>query len=523
MPQWISGAEAIAKIRTGDHVCLIGNINLLEPETILHELEQSYITSGTPRDLTVSFPVFIGSEEGKGIDHLAHEGLVKRLIGGSYASMMPNRKMNELIVANQVEAYNIPMGSLYNLLRDTGAGKPGLVTGVGLNTFADPRYGGGKLNERTQEELCEVVKLNGGEWLFYPRLKVNVAIIRATSADELGNLSLEKEPTSQGILAIAMAARNNGGIVIAQVRRKIARGSIHPKMVTVPSKLVDYLVLDERDEAIVQSHPGSVMGEFRQPIETRRPIPLDHRKVIMRRALFEFRQGDFVNLGFGIPAGLPAVAHEENLLDDIRFTIEHGPIGGVPGWTGVFGVSMNPDLILDSTQVFDLYDGGLLDMTCLGMGEVDRFGNVNNHKFKHIIAGTGGFNDIIYATPKIVLAGTFTVGGLKTEIRDGKLIIVQEGKFRKFNREIEGITLNAKEALGKKQRVMYVTERAVFELSEDGLVLTEAAPGIDVESQILGLLDFPVAVSPELRTMNPRIFRPEPMRVRLTRTGCECV
>jgi propionate CoA-transferase len=207
MFQWVSGAEAITKIKSGDHVCLIGNINLLEPETILHELEQSFLTSGAPRDLTVTFPIFIGSEAGKGIDHLAHVGLAKRLIGGSYASMMPNRKMNELIFANQVEAYNVPMGSLYKLLKNTGAGQPGLLTGVGLHTFADPRYGGSKLNETTTEDLCEVMNIDEQEWLFYRRLKVDVAIIRGTSVDELGNISLEREPTTQGILATAMAAR----------------------------------------------------------------------------------------------------------------------------------------------------------------------------------------------------------------------------------------------------------------------------------------------------------------------------
>lgn len=443
MSKLVSGKEAVKKISSGDSVCFIGNLNLLEPETILYELEQSYQNFGTPRDLTVMFPVFLGSAEGRGADYFSHEGMVKRVVGGSFSSMLPNRKLNDLIAGNKVEAYNLPMGTFYNLLKATGAGQPGILTGVGLHTQIDPRQCGGCLNNAPKNAFVEVMELDGKQWLYYRRLKVDVAVIRGTSADEHGNISLEDEPTSQGILATALAAKNNGGIVIAQVRRKIKSGSVHPRLVMVPGRIVDYIVIDERDEAQISRHPGSVLGNFRQPVELREPPVLDQRKVILRRILSELKRGDLVNLGFGIPAGLPAVIVEENLLEHITFSIEHGSIGGVPGWTGVFGVAMNPDLVLDSTDAFDLYTGGMLDITCLGMGEVDRHGNVNNHKFKHIVSGTGGFNEIIYSTKKIVLAGTFTVGGLKTSISGGKITVVQEGRNKKFIPAIEGVTLNA--------------------------------------------------------------------------------
>jgi propionate CoA-transferase len=519
----VSGNEAVSKIKSGDHVCVIGNLNLLETETILHELEQSFLKSGSPQNLTVMFPVFIGTVEGRGVDHFSPPGMLKRVIGGSFCSMLPNRKLNEMINNNQVEAYNIPMGSFYNLLKNTGAGQPGLFTGVGLKTQADPRYNGGRLNDFTSEDIVEIKELDGKEWLYYRRLKVDVAVIRGTSVDEIGNISLENEPTSQGILATAMAAKNNGGIVIAQVRRKIQRGSVHPRLVMVPGQLVDYVVLDERDEDEVQKHPQSVLGNIREPIEKKGESPLDQRKIILRRAAMELRKNDLVNLGFGVPAEFPSVAVEENILDDIQFTIEHGPIGGVPGWSGVFGVAVNPDLILDSTDVFDLYAGGMLNLTFLGMGEVDQYGNVNNHKFKHIVAGTGGFNDIIHQTPVILLGGTFTAGGLKTEVADGKLIIHQEGKHKKFNPSIEGITLNADEARRKKQRVLYITERAVFELGERAIRLIEIAPGIDLQRHILDNLDFRIEIAEDLKVMDSRIFEPGNMGIRITENGCEFV
>jgi len=515
MFQIVSGEAAVAKIKSGDHLCIVGNLNLLEPETILYELEQSFLKSGGPRNLTVLFPVFLGSMEGRGLDYFAHEGFVRRLVGGSFASMLPNRKMNELIFNNKVEAYNLPMGSFYSLLKNSGGGQPGLFTGVGLHTFADPRHTGGRLNEITTEDIVEVVNLDGREWLHYKKLRIDVAIIRGTSVDEKGNISLENEPTTQGIFATALAAKENGGIVIAQVRRKITSGSVHPRLVMVPGKLVDFVVLDERDESQVSCYPQSVMGGVRQPVEQTEVLPLDHRKVILRRILMELKKSYLINLGFGIPANLPSVALEEGVLKDLQFCIEHGPVGGIPGWTGVFGVAMNPDMILESTMVFDLYGAGMLDISCLGMGEVDRHGNVNNHKFKNIIAGTGGFNDIVYRTPRIILAGTFTAGGLKTAIEDGKLRIQQEGKHKKFIPEVEGITLSAALAREKKQRILYVTERAVLELGDRGVRLIEYAPGVDVDRDIRGVLDFDLDISPELKEMDPRIFQNGPMGVEL--------
>lgn len=514
MAVFIKGKEAAEKIKNGDSVCVIGNISMLEPETILYEIEQQFLEKGTPRDLTLLFPVFIGSMENRGIDYFAHEGMVKRAIGGSYASMGPNRRFNDLIFENKVEAYHLPMGPFYKLLQNTGAGQPGLFTEVGLHTSADPRMGGGRLNEATKENIVQVKDLDGREWLYYPRLPVDVSIIRGTSADEKGNIYLENEPTSQGILAIALAAKNNGGIVIAQVRRKVRSGTIHPKLGAVPGKLVDFVVLDERDEAQVSHHEATTYTEQKEQIE-KREMPLTHRKVILRRMLLELWENAFVNLGFGIPAQLPALAVEEGVAENLEFTIEHGPIGGLPGWDGTFAVSVNPEMILDSTNIFDVYTCGMLDISCLGMGEADRFGNVNNHKFKNMIAGAGGFNDITYKTPKILFGGTFTAGGLKTEVSGGTIKILQEGRNRKLASGIEGITFNAQDARKRGQTVKYITERAVFELGDRGLVLKEIAPGIDLKRDILDLLDFEVEIAEDLVRMDERIFKEEVMGISL--------
>lgn len=514
MARFISGREAAQLIKSDSNVCIIGNISLLEPETILFEIEKRFLEEEEPRNLTILFPVFIGSMEDRGIDYFAHEGMVKKSIGGSYASMGPNKKFNDLIFQNKVEAYDIPMGSFYKLLEATGSGQPGLFTKVGLNTHADPRIAGSKLNEVTKEDIVKVVNVEGEEYLFYPRLKVDVSIIRGTSADEKGNVYLDNEPTSQGIFDIALAAKNNGGIVIAQVRRRVKFGTINPKLGLVPGKLVDYVVIDERDEAIVSHHEPSTYSERKERIEAK-PLPFNHRKIVLRRMLLELKRNNLVNLGFGIPAQLPTLAVEEGVNNDITFTIEHGAIGGVPGFDGTFAVSVNPEVILDSRNIFDLYTCGMLDATCLGMGEADMYGNVCNHKFKNMIAGPGGFNDITYRTPKIIFGATFTAGGLVTSIQDGKLEIVKEGRIPKFSSKIESITYNAFDGIKKGQEVLYITERAVFRLVEGGIELIEMAPGIDLDRDIRSLLDFELKISPSLKLMDPRIFKDDLMKIEI--------
>lgn len=507
MTKVITAAQAARLIPDSANLCISGNLSILEPESVLYELEQRFLRENAPRELTLFFPVFIGSMAGRGIDYFAHPGFVKRLVGGSYASMGPNRQMNEMIFHNQVEAYNVPMGSFYKLLECTGAGQPGLFTAVGLHTHADPRLTGGRLNEVTKEDIVEVRELDGQEWLYYRRLKLDVAVIRGSCADEYGNISLEDEPTMQGTYDMALAAKNSGGIVIAQVRRRCLSGSVHPRLMTVPSQLVDYIVLDERDEAQVQNYPKAILGTGREPLDAGMGDPLNHRKVIVRRLALELRKNALVNLGFGIAVGLPRLAAEEGILDQVHFTTEHGSIGGAPGWTGIFAASANPEIVMDSPRIFDMYTAGLLDMTCLGMAEADRFGNVNNHKFKNMIAGAGGFNDITYKTPKVLFAGTFSVSGLKTQVGGGELKILQEGRINKLCRSIEGITFNAGDALKKGQQVLYITERAVFELGPQGLVLKEIAPGIDLKTQILDRLDFDLTVDTDLKQMDERIFR----------------
>lgn len=507
----ITGEEAVKKIHSGDNICIAGNLNLLEPETILYEIEKSFLNNKTPSNLSIFTPVFIGNKEGHGFDYFSHIGMVKRIVSGSYVSMGPNKKMNDLIFNNEVEAYNLPMGSFYSLLRASGANNPGLFTKVGLNTFFDPRQNGGRLNSITKNDIVQVQEIDGDEWLFYPKLKIDVSIIRGTSTDEFGNISLENEPTSQGVFSTALAAKANGGIVIAQVKRKVNNGSIHPKLVTVPSFMVDYVVVDEREDDNVLDNKESTYSNIRQIIDKKEKMELTHRKAILRRIAMELNKGDLVNIGFGITGGLAEIAVEENFIDDITFSTEHGSVGGVPGWTGVFGVAMNPDVILDSNSVFDMYTAGLLDITCLGMGQVDNYGSVNNHKFSNMIAGCGGFNDIIYKTKTICFGGTFTAGGLETEINNGQIKILKEGKHKKFLPKIEGVTFNAENALKIGQKVLYVTERCVFELHDQGLKLIEIAPGISLEKDILNLLDFEIEIDENLKLMDSRIFNEESM------------
>jgi acyl CoA:acetate/3-ketoacid CoA transferase len=508
-PRFLTAEEAVALVGDGAHLSIEGSGGgLLEPAALLAALGRRFRETESPRDLTVSHTTGIGDREGSGMDYLAQPGLIRRVVAGNWG-MAP--RMSELALEGAFEAYNFPQGVMAQLYREVTAGRPGLVTHVGIGTFCDPRLEGGRLNERTTEELVEVVEVAGSEWLFYPAFPIDVCFIRATTADDQGNLTFEQEAARLESLAIAQATHNLGGLVIAQVKLRATGGTLDPRDVVVPGILVDAVVVtpDQRQVDTHEYNPGFA-GATRVALSSLPPFPLDQRKVVARRAIREIHDGDVVNLGVGIADGVAAVAAVEGYLDLITLTIEQGIVGGVPARGVIFGVATNPDAILDQPSQFDFYDGGGLDTTFLGFAQIDRDGNVNVSKFGDRLIGTGGFVNISQNARIVVFCGTFTAGGLEAVPDDGQLNLVREGRNRKFVEQVEQITFNGAEASSRGQRVIYVTERAVFELGEHGLRLCEVAPGIDVTEHVLALLPFEVDAS-NYRLMDPRIFRPDPL------------
>ena len=504
-PMICTPAEAAQLIPDGGTVALCGCLSMLEPDTVARGVEARFLQDGHPRDLTVIHPVMVGSRKGSGINRFAHDGMMRRVIGGSF-SIFADYEITGMIKQNRVEAFNLPIGTILHWLRESGAGRPGLFTGVGLQTYVDPRVEGGRANEAAKGSLSEVVRMAGHEWLFYPSLKVDAAIIRGTSADPQGNISIEHEPASLGIYALAVAAKHAGGKVIAQVKRRVEAGSVHPRLTVVPGRLVDAIVVDPDQPQMVVGERPELTGEIRALLQPD-PIPFSISVAIAKRAMQEIRDGQLVNLGYGVPAMIPALGFAERLHERVAFSIEHGPVGGLPDGMATFGPSANPNMLMDSTFVFDLYDAGLLDVTVLGLAQADRDGNVNVSKFAHMAPGSGGFCNICHQTKKIVFCGTFTTGGLQEEILDGRLVIRKEGKVKKFVSQVEQITLSGKAALEKGQEILYVTERGVFRLTASGLALIETAPGIDPAKDIQAQMEFPLAIPPSVPFLDPAIFR----------------
>ncbi len=516
--------EAVKLIKDGDTVTICGIIGALVPEKILAALEERYLKTGSPRNLTAVFPVAVGDVyDLPGADHLAHEGLLKRVISGSYVTApasAPPPKLVDLIYKNKVEAYNFPMGVLMHLHREIAAHRPGLITQVGLRTFVDPRLEGAKMNMVTQEDLIELLNLHGQEYLFYKSFPISVAIIRGTTADELGNIAMEHEGSFSIVLTQAMAAHNWGGKVIAQVKRITTPGKLNPQLVKIPGIMVDAIVIDEEQkQATGITYDPAVSGEIRKSLRQIEPPPLTIEKVAARRALMELGQGDIVNLGFGIPSLVSPVAVEEELINKIFFTIEHGAIGGIPLAGLQFGAALNPEAIIESTAQFDFLTGGGIDAAIMAFAEVDGMGNVNVSRLQqtpHVLSGAGGFIDILHKVRRIIFCGTFTAGGIEAEIREGKLSLKKEGKIIKCVRHLQHRTFDAQFALEKGQEVIYITERAVFRLRPAGLVLTEIAPGVNLDQDIRGRVNFDLKVSPNLALMDERLFKKEVMGLKYT-------
>ena len=480
--------EAIAAIPSGATVAVGGFVGAGHPELLTTALERRFLKTGTPRDLTLYYCAGQGDRGERGLNRLAHKGLIKRVIGGHW-NLAP--KLGALALANEIEAYNFPQGVLSVLLREIAAKRPGLITQIGLNTFIDPVQSGGRINARTTEPLVERIELDGQTWLRYKPVPIHVGLIRATHADARGNLSMEREGLISEVLPIAQAAKNHGGIVIAQVE-SIVDHIADPKSVRVPGILVDYVV--ESGGAQHDQTFGTVFTEdfvktghaaFALPA-----MPFSERKIIGRRALREIRAGDIVNLGIGLPESVAMVAAETGRLSEFTLTVESGPTGGVPASGLSFGCSHFPEAIIDQPAQFDFYDGGGLDIGVLGAVEVDAEGSVNVASFAGRFAGVGGFVNIAQCAKRLVFCLTLRAGELDVAMENGRLTIVKEGRHPKFVRAIQHVCFHGPTAVARGQEVLYVTERAVFRLTTRGLQLIEVAEGIDLQKQVLDQMQF---------------------------------
>ena len=501
--------EAVALIRDGATVATSGLVGAAHAEALTAAIERRFKTSGGPRDLTLLYAAGQGDGKTRGLNHLAHEGLIKRVIGGHWG-LAPG--LGRMAIEGKIEAYNFPQGVICHLFRDIAAGRPGCITRIGLDTFIDPRKLGGRLNERTPTGAVECVELGGQTWLWYKALPIDVGLIRATAADPLGNLIMDDEVMIGEVLPIAQAVRNSAregkGLVIAQVKR-LLDAPVRPQSVRVPGLFVDCVVVardGEHDQTFAESfneeycRAASLNG-----VEACGTLPMDERRIIAARACDELLPDSIVNLGIGMPEGVAAIAAERRLLQDLTLTVESGPIGGVPASGLSFGASTRPHAIIDQPAMFDFYDGRGLDFAAIGAAQIDALGNVNVSKFGSRVAGVGGFVNITQSARNLVFCGTFTTGGLEVEVERGTLRIVTEGKIRKFIREVEQLSFAATRSRAIGQRVLYVTERAVFALTDAGLELIEVAPGIDVERDVLGQMEFRPAVG-ELKQMPPHVF-----------------
>ena len=521
--KYINAKEAASMIPDGSTVAIDAFISFCLADDILGEIESRFIREGHPSSLSVVNVAGIGGDgKDRGINHFAHKGLMRRFL---CSNLSLANKIYPLITEDAFPCFMIPQGVLSHMMRAIASGKPGIITEVGMKTFVDPRIDGGCINDAAKacdERPVQLIQLNGSDCLFYPAFSIDIAIIKGSKADKKGNISLEKEAMHLEQLEMATAARNSGGIVMVQVDEIVEHGTIHPQQVTVPSTLVDYVILGSpgnTGQHFIEGLPDPIdswCGDEKIQLEEIKSIPLSPEKIICRRGVFEIKEDSFINLGIGVPMNVSSILNEEGLIEKVSASIESGVMGGVPAPGIATGAAYNPDAILKQPDMFDFYDGGGIDYACLGSAEIDMHGNVNVSRFAGKVPGPGGFINITQGAKNICFMGTFTAGKSDIRIEDGKLNIVKDGPHIKFREHVDHITFSGENSLDKgKQHVIYITERAVFALLPEGLTLIEIAPGADLEKDILGKMDFTPVISKDLRLMDERLFRPEKMGISL--------
>ncbi len=510
MVHFMNARQAADLLKDNDTLACASFIVNAMPEAVLKAVAQRFEETGHPRNLSVIHASGVGGGEERGLNYMAREGLLKRVIAGHWNM---TRQVGKLAAEEKIEAYNLPQGVIAHLFRDIAAGKIGTITHVGLMTFADPRLDGGKINRSATEDIVELLTIGGREQLWYKAFPINVCIVRGTYADERGNVTLQHIGVTTEVQAAAQAAKNSGGLVIVQVDAVVQNGTLDPRLVKIPGIYVDAVVVPDKEDlavAVADQH-AYLCGDIRIPVSAFEPVVLDERKIIARRAAMEVRKGSVVNLGVGVPEVIARVANEEGLGNSMTMLIEAGPVGGMPQGGLLFGTSANPEAILDQTAQFDFIDGGGVDLAFLGLAEADQEGNINVSKLGSRITGAGGFINITQNAKKVVYCGTFTTKGLSVRTGDGRLEILTEGSREKFVRQVGHVTFSGRYARMVRQPVLYITERAVFELREDGMHLTEIAPGADLERDVLAHMAFTPLMPEPPRLMDARIFKQAPM------------
>jgi propionate CoA-transferase len=510
--QLVSADAAAALIRDGDTLVIAGSgSGHAVPEALIEAVERRFLAEGSPRGITSIHPVGLGDRMDRGVSRFAHAGLLKRIVCGT---IVDSPALAVMARENEIEAYTLPQGALSQLMREIASGRPGLLTHVGLHTFVDPRQAGGRQSARSTEDLVELVTLHEREWMFYKPFHIDVAFLRGTTADEDGNVSMEDEAIFGEMLSMAQATKRCGGLVIVQVKRLAQRGGLPGKTVKIPGLLVDAVVVDvEQKQTYQTTFDAAFAGQLRIPLGSFPKLPLDERKIVARRCAMELEVGAVCNVGSGICTGIGIVAAEEEILDRIVLTNEQGLIGGAPAGGLDAGASRNYAAMIDQPYQFDFYDGGGLDIAFLSAVEVDASSSVNISRFADRVVGIGGFVNISQNAKKMVFGGTFTAGGLKIQTGDGKLEILQEGRHNKFIKKVGQISYSGPYGRERGQTTLFVTERAVFRSSERGLELTEVAPGIDLQRDVLDHMGFMPLISPDLKKMDERLFREAPMGI----------
>lgn len=517
--KFVSSKDVIKVIKNNSTIAVSGFAGVSVPEELLVKLEERFLSEKEPRNLTFMFAAAQGDGKSRGLNHIAYQTLIKRVIGGHF-NLAP--KLAKLMIEDKIQGYNFPQGIMCDIFRNTAKGESETISKIGLNTFVDPRVEGGKVNKSSKEDLVELININGQNKLLYHNTNIDIAFIKASYSDSEGNISMENEATYSEAFIIAQACKNSNGIVIVQVDNILE--FIECSKVKIPSIYVDYVVCTNDKE-----HSGQILGEkfnkllctncnydnssdnLKKYIERKKSFnrieyELTPKKIIGRRATFEIKDKSIVNIGIGTPEEVSNAAIEYNLFDKMTLTVEPGAIGGIPQSKELFGSSIYPQCIIDQGSQFDFYDGGGIDIAFLGMAEVDKYGNVNVSKFGKRLAGCGGFINISQNARKVVFCGTFTVKNLIIEVVHGKVSIIHEGEKKKFINAVNQITFSYKNAMKNNIDIIYITERCVFKLKEDGLHLIEIAPGIDIDNHILRFMEFIPKIDDDLKVMDERIF-----------------